>query len=136
MPPPLTSPGEPSRPLDNETPPVLTTGEAEARWYKDPVAIGLVGGGALALVAGAIAYSAARTTLDDAEAAGTYDAAAELEDAARTKRLVSAVLTVAGAALIGGGVYYSIRKSRTQESRGVAVTPTTGGGMVSWSTGF
>ena len=92
----------------------------------------VVAGGVVALVAGGIEYRSARSSLDDAENATTLTSYNSLVDDAHGKRTVSVLLDVGGVALIGAGVIRFIRHDRGGESRGVAIVPTSGGGLVAW----
>ena len=105
-------------------------------FYKDPVQIALVGGGAVALVAGAVFYSSARGLHADAGIAPTYEASDQLFDDARSKRTTAVIFTVAGVGLLGVGVYYYLRTYPKRERSTVTLIPTREGGLVSWSGRF
>ena len=98
-------------------------------FYTDTIGSALVGGGVVATVVGVVLYSSAVSTLDDAEAAATYDEHEQLVGDARTKRNIGVVFGVVGLAAIGVGVWhYASYKSE----QSVPVSPTPSGGMVSW----
>jgi hypothetical protein len=99
-------------------------------WYADVVGDALVGGGAVALVASALEYRAARSALDDAEHAPTLADYESRVDSAHGDRTVSLVLGVAGVALVAGGVYHFMRHGASDETSNVAIVPTGGGGML------
>jgi len=119
---------------DPVPPPPVVQVDTSRHWYKDPIGVGLVGGGAVALLVSAITYSSARGDVSAAEQAATYGEQVDLFDKARGKRTISVVFLVAGLAAGGAGTYYYVRRSRDEQ--GVAVVPAHGGGLVTWTTGF
>lgn len=104
-------------------------------WYKDIVGDALVAGGIASGVAAVIMYSGARGSLDDAEGAASIDAYQDLVDQAHDKRTYAVVFGAGGVALLGAGILrFALRDSG--EGRAVAVAPTLGGGLITWSGGF
>lgn len=105
--------------------------------FKDPILIGLGVGGVAGLAAGVVLYSSARGKLDDSESAATYDEARVLVDDARGLRTYSIVAGVAGAALVGGAVFYYLRAHGGDDERPrVTLVPTQRGGIVGWTGRF
>jgi len=123
--PPPPPPPEPTPPPQPPPPP-----QPDAKpFYTDKIGSALVGGGIVGVVIGAVMYSSARSTLDDAEAATTYAKHQELVDDAHLKRNIGVGIGIVGLAAIGVGVWHY---TRYQSEQSVAVTPTTSGGMVTW----
>jgi tetratricopeptide (TPR) repeat protein len=116
-------------------PPSPPPGPEGRPWYTDKVGGALVGAGLVSGVIGIVLYSSARGTLDDAEAAMTYQEHADLVDSARTKRAFAVVLGVVGAAAIGGGVYHYLHYQKAERAR-LSVAPTQGGAFVAWTGRF
>ena len=114
-----------------ETPP----SRGATPWYKDVVGDALVVGGLAAGAASVFMYLKATGELDDAETAGSLD---EYEDGlarAHDHRTYAVIFAGAGVVLLGGGLLrYALHDSG--ETRGVAVAPTSGGAVVTWSGGF
>jgi len=118
---------------DEPHPPPADTSIAGSRpWYRDVVGDALVAGGVVALVGAGIEYSGARSSLDDAENATSLTSYNSLVDDAHSKRTVSVLLGVGGVALIGAGVVRFMLHDRGGETHGVAIVPTSGGGLITW----
>ena len=100
-------------------------------WYKDPLGLGLVGGGVACGVIGFITYRSATGDLDAADDAATYPEHDELVDKAHGKRTLAAVFAIGGVALVGAGTvrYVMVRE---RERNAVAIVPTAHGGFVTW----
>ena len=108
--------------------------ETTAPWYKDWVGNGLVAGGVVSTIAGAIMLRSALSARDDADREGTYqDYESAIEDA-RGKRTIALVFTGAGLALAGAGVLRYALGDR-KESRIVAA-PMQDGAMMMWNARF
>jgi len=105
-------------------------------WYRDAVGDMLVGGGVASAIVGLVVYSQARSDLDAAETSSTLARYQDLVDQAQSKRTLSVVLIGGGAALVGAGLVRYMLHDRHHESHGVAVVPTSGGGLVTWTGGF
>ncbi len=101
----------------------------------DAIGTTLVGLGVISTVVGVVMYSTAISTLDDAERTRTYQDHDDLVDDAHSKRTYAVVFGVAGVAAIGIGAWHYVRFRNAEQSR-VAITPSTDGGMVSWSGRF
>lgn len=104
--------------------------------YKDPIGVALVGAGVVAGVVGIVMYSGARADLDDAEQAPTYQASETLVDSGRSKRTYAAIAGGGALVLIGAGVAHMVMRDRGTTERAVAVTPSSGGAIVTWSGRF
>jgi hypothetical protein len=114
-----------------------TTAESSPRpWYRDTLGDGLVVVGVAAAVVGFIEYRGATSKLDDAETAGTLAQYDQLVDDAHGKRTLSVVFFAGGAALVGAGIARYVFHDRGRESHGVAIVPSHGGGLLTWSGGF
>ncbi len=105
-------------------------------FYADLVGDALVGAGVIAGIVGIVEYTGARSDLDSADKQSTYDAHQKLVDDASSKRTLSVIFGAAGGALVVGGVVRYLVHDRTEGSHGVAIVPTTRGGVVTWSARF
>jgi hypothetical protein len=104
-------------------------------WYKDVLGDALVLSGVAAGAVSVVMYTGARGKLDDAEAAPTLAEYDDLVDQAKSQRTISVVLAGGSAILITAGILrYKLRSNG--EPRGVAIAPTAGGGLITWSGGF
>lgn len=116
-------------------PPRATTGDHSAPWYKDMLGDALVLGGVAAGAVSLVMYAGARSSLDDAENATTLPDYRDAVDDAKSKRNVSLVLAGGSVVLIGAGILrYRLRSHG--EAHGVAIAPSSGGGMITWTGGF
>ncbi len=102
-------------------------------WYSDKLGVGLVGGGAALTLVGITFYVLAKGTVSDADDAPTYGEQQDLFDSAKTKRLVSVVFTLAGAATLGVGIVHYVKKRPADR---VGVAPTRDGGFITWTGRF
>jgi tetratricopeptide (TPR) repeat protein len=128
--PPPPPPPEPAQPPPPPPPP------PSLPWYRDAIGAGLVGSGLIAAGAGVFVYISARKDLDDAEDATDHAVYTDLVDGARSKRVLSVVLIGGGAALIGYGVTRIVMRKPTENEPAIAITPTSGGGIVTWGGAF
>ena len=136
-PPPPAAPATFAAATSGAAPELHTTIESSPRpWYRDTLGDGLVVAGVAAAVVGFIEYRAATSDLDNAETAGSLARYDQLVDDAHGKRTVSVVLFGGGAALVGAGIARFVLHDRGRESRGVAVVPAHGGGLLTWTGGF
>lgn len=112
-----------------------TTTDTRPAWYKDKLGLGLVGGGAVVTVVGLVMLSNAHGQIDDAEAAPSYGESQSIYDDARSARTTALIVTTIGVAAAGVGVWRLVKK-RGEERRGLALVPTTTGGLITYSGGF
>ena len=106
-------------------------------WYEDKIGDVLVLSGIAVGAAGLVFYLGARSDLDEAESAPDLMTYEDRVDSAQTKRTFSVVLAGTGAVLVGAGIArFMLRDGGGGKERGVAVVPTTGGGLVTFSGGF
>lgn len=126
-------PVETAPPPPAEKPPMAAPGPGH--WYGDVVGDALVAGGIVAIVVSGVEYAGARSSVDDASNAMTLDQYNKSLDDAHGKRTVSLILGGAGVALVAGGLVHYMFHGKHAES-GVAVVPTAGGGMITWSGGL
>jgi tetratricopeptide (TPR) repeat protein len=126
-------PAETAPPPPAEKPPTAPPGPGH--WYGDVVGDALVTGGIVAIVVSGVEYAGARSSVDDASNAMTLDQYNKSLDDAHGKRTVSLILGGAGVALVAGGLVHYMFHGKHAES-GVAVVPTAGGGMITWSGGL
>lgn len=128
--PPVAEPQPEPEPQPQPQPEQPPPPKAEPRRF-DAIGTTLVGLGVISSVVGVVMYSSAISTLDDAEAAPTYQEHERLVDDAEGKRTYAVVFGVAGVAAIGVGAWHYLRFRKAEQAR-VAVTPTSSGGMVTW----
>jgi tetratricopeptide (TPR) repeat protein len=75
-------------------------------WYKDPVALGLVGGGAVVAAAGGGILFSAWSLDRDSKAASSYDDAQSLADKAKSREILGEItMGVGGVLVIGGAIW-------------------------------
>ena len=96
----------------------------------------LVVAGVAAGAAGLVFYLGARSDLDEAEAAPDVKTYEDRVDSAHAKRTFSVVLFGGGAVLVGAGIARYMLRDGGGKERSVAVVPTSGGGLVTFSGGF
>jgi hypothetical protein len=135
-PPPPTAPPVDDSPLP-PSPMLQTTdtGGGPKPWYKDVLGDVLLVGGVATGVGSVVMYTGARSKLDDAEGAPSLAEYNSLVDDAKSQRTMSLVLAGGSAVLITAAIIrYKLRDKG--ETRTVAVTPTNGGGLITWSGGF
>jgi hypothetical protein len=126
-------PVETAPPPSAEKPPTAAAGPGH--WYGDVIGDALVAGGIAAVVVSGVEYAGARGSVDDASNATTLDQYNTSLDDAHSKRTISLVLGGAGVALIAGGLVHYMFHGKHAESA-VAIVPTAGGGMITWSGGL
>ena len=133
-PPPKTEPKVDPKSDDKSTPePRIDVVQKTVYVQKtDPLAVGLLAGGALSggFAVGMLLRSS--STRDDANSARTLDDANELHDRADRDRLIAIVAGGVGAVAIGFAVF-RLATGKKQASSEVAVTPTSGGGTFVFS---
>lgn len=132
---PVPSSPPPAKP-DTDVAPAVTTGTTHSPWYTDVLGDALVLGGLGATVGSIVMFRGAQSALDAAESAQTLDEYRDRRDEAERKQLYTVVLAGAGVALVTAGVLrYALRDSR-RETPGLAIVPSDGGGLITWSGGF
>jgi tetratricopeptide (TPR) repeat protein len=110
--------------------------ERPDRWYADRLGGALLGGGVVLGVTAAVTYAAARSDLDEAEAAADYRAHDELVGRARGKRTIAVALGAGAAALTGAAVTRYLLRRRADARAVLGIAPTRAGGLVTWSGRF
>lgn len=134
-PPPAPAPVAPPAPITDDRPPPARPARGGSGWYTDVLGDALVVGGVAAGAISFVMYRRARADLDVAEDAASIDQYQDLVDRAHDRRTYAVLLAGGSAVLIGAGLLrYALRDSG--ETRGVAVVPSAGGGLVTWSGGF
>jgi tetratricopeptide (TPR) repeat protein len=145
---PVSGPGDPKPPSVQEPPlrsadgvippePPPQPGDPQPTvrvWYKDPVALGLVGGGIVATGVGTAFLISARALSNDAKAgtkAGkTYDEVQDLNDKATSRGTIGLITTAAGGALLVGGlVWIATHRGSTEQRVAGWLSPDGGGGL-------
>jgi tetratricopeptide (TPR) repeat protein len=115
---PATSPEAPSA-----TPAVATWA-----WYRDPIALGLLGTGVAAIGVGTGFLLSAQSADQDAKAAKTYQGVLDAGDRASQRGTRGLVIGGVGIALVGGGVAWIVLHRDSGEQRTVTGWLLPGGG--------
>jgi tetratricopeptide (TPR) repeat protein len=124
---------KPVRPPPKREPP-----PERPRLLGDQVSNGLILGGTVSLVAASTLYYLARRDRGNADDVTSFEQYADLIDSAKDKRNLAVVFAVVGPVLIGSGVLKLVLRERAyrREYDRWAVTPSPGGGVVSFTRGF
>lgn len=129
-PPPVASPEPP--PADQ--PPPASDAPTERRWYKDPVALSLLGAGVVAGGVGTGFLVSAQSASNSSKNASDYQTTESQKHTAEQRGKIGLATTIGGGALLAGGVVWIVMHRRGQapdESRGVTGWFTSGGGGLS-----
>lgn len=113
---------EPRAPAVTEPPPAART------WYKDPVAVSLLGAGLAASGVGTAVLISAKSLDNSAPGAATHDEATSRVDRAKSRGKIGLVTTAAGGALLVGGVVWIFLHRDTPEQQVVTGWLAPGGG--------
>lgn len=133
-PPPLPEPVAKPDPEPAPPPQVITRTVVKDSGGGDTLGTVMFAGGMLALGVGAGFFVASKGSMDDADVARTLDVHNELADRAKTQRTISFVALGAGAAMIGVAIWrWTSGGDETSTSSEVAISPTSGGSLVTWS---
>jgi tetratricopeptide (TPR) repeat protein len=97
-------------------------------WYRDPIALGLLGTGVAAIGVGTGFLLSAQSADQDAKAAKTYQQVQDAGDRASRRGTVGSITTAAGIALVGGGVAWIVLHRDSGEQRAVTGWLLPGGG--------
>lgn len=127
------SPGEPPRVADHPAvapaPGPATGGSLTTRaWYKDPIAIALVGTGAVATGVGAGLLISARSLDGQAKDAKNYFDVKDLSDRAQSRGTLGLVTASVGGALVVGGVVWIVSHRGATEQHALTGWLAPGGG--------
>jgi tetratricopeptide (TPR) repeat protein len=117
-------------PVATESPPLRDAPPAAGRpWYKDPVALGLGGGGLVAIGVGTGLLISAKSLDSDSKTAGDYDQTRKLGEQARSRGNIGGVTAAVGAAALIGAAVWIVTHRQSGESRTVTgwLAPDSGG---------
>ena len=135
-PPPPPQPTVQQPPLPPQQPrPAPIAPPSSPTWYSSVVADALVIGGGVSGVAGIELYLRALDDFDRAKTANSYARNHELVEDGHSQRQWAVIAGTGGVMLVGGGLAYYFLHVRKQEPD-VMVSPTTNGGVVTWSGRF
>jgi tetratricopeptide (TPR) repeat protein len=125
-------PGEPPRAADHPAvapaPRPDTGGSAGRAWYKDPVAIALVGTGAVATGVGAGLLISARSLDSQAKDSKNYFKVMDLSDQAQSRGTLGLITASVGGALVVGGVVWIVTHRGATEQHALTGWLAPGGG--------
>lgn len=129
-------PEDSGRPVPPPPPQIITKTVVRDVPHSDTLATVLFAGGMLAVGGGVGLYIASNGALDDAKHARTLDDHDKFTDRAKKERTFSFIAGGAGLAMMSIAVikWSAGGPSESRPSSDVAVTPTAGGGMVTFST--
>ena len=123
----------PAEPADHpETPQV----EAVRRWYTDPIALSLLGAGAVAGGVGTGFLVSAQSASNQSKTAADYPTSVSLKHTAEQRGKVGLISTIAGGALLTGGAVWIVLHRDTRERRTVTGWLVSGGGGLAISGPF
>jgi tetratricopeptide (TPR) repeat protein len=111
----------------SSAPPAAPAHTARA-WYRDPVAVGLLGAGVAATAVGIGFLVSAQSADQDARSAGTYQGVLDAGDRASQRGTLGSITTGVGIALVGGGVVWIVLHRSAGEQRTVTGWLVPGGG--------
>lgn len=126
------------QPLPQPRPETPTSVEGKP-WYKDVVGDALVGGGIVCGVLGVVFYTQMNAKYDDSEdrsKADTVEEYNDLRDQAKAKGNLALGFGIGSVVLIGAGVARYMLRDNGERKAKVAVTPTSGGGLITVMGGF
>jgi len=131
-------PEDSAKPAPPPPPQIITKTVVRDVPRSDTVATVLFAGGMLAVGGGVGLYIASNGALDDAKHARTLDQHEKLTDRAKTERTLSFITGGVGLAMITVAIikWSAGGPSESRAASEVAVTPTSGGGVVTFSKGF
>lgn len=128
---PRPAPVEPAPPVEAKSEPAPMPPSAEGRaWWKDPIGGALVGAGAIGLATGTYFLLSARAADRDAKAATNYFDFEAFTDRAESRGRIGVISTLAGAALVTGGIVWYATHGKKTESRLTTWVAPTGAGLV------
>jgi tetratricopeptide (TPR) repeat protein len=110
-----------------ETPPAAPAPSARI-WYRDPIALGLLGTGVAAIGIGTGFFLAAQSADHDARAATTYQQLLDAGDRASQRGTIGSITSGIGIALVGGGVAWIVLHPHSGKQRTVTGWLMRGGG--------
>jgi tetratricopeptide (TPR) repeat protein len=110
-----------------ETPPAAPAPSARI-WYRDPIALGLLGTGVAAIGVGTGFFLAAQSADHDARAATTYQQVLDAGDRASQRGTIGSITSGIGIALVGGGVAWIVLHPHSDKQRTVTGWLMLGGG--------
>ncbi len=119
----------PVKPDPKPQPQPLPGPEGRSRW-KDPVGGVLVGVGAVGLGVGGYFLMAGSKANSDAKAATSYVDAEDFTDQAKSKGRIGVIATVAGGALLVGGIVRYATRGKEQRTKVSGWLAPSGGGVV------
>jgi tetratricopeptide (TPR) repeat protein len=97
-------------------------------WYRDPIALGLLGTGVAAIGVGTGFLVSAQSADHEAKSANTYQQVQDAGDRASQRGTVGSIATAAGIVLVGGGVAWIVVHRDSGEQRAVTGWLLPGGG--------
>lgn len=102
----------------------------------DKLTIVMFVGGGVALSSSLALFLVGRSASSDAEHATSLNDYNDLFDRARTMRWMSYATAGVGVTLVGLATYRLVRGTKEESSSPIAIVPTRGGSLISWSSSF
>lgn len=140
-PPPVAPPPPEPAKAELAPPPVAPVSEVVDErggraWYKDPIALSLLGAGVVASGVGTGLLFSAKSLHNDSEAATDYARHKSLADDAKSRSTLGLITVAAGGALIVGGVVWVVTHRSRGEQPPVSAWLAPDGGGIAFSGGF
>ena len=128
---PATPPPAPApiAPVEAPAPAPVPMPVASSRaWYKDPIALTMLGAGVVGVGVGGAFLFSAKSAHDDVAHAATDSAARQLSDKAKSRSTIGLIAAGAGGALVIGGIVWIATHRSATESPPVTAWLSPGGG--------
>lgn len=111
------------------TTPMTDTQSGGRAWYKDPIALGLVGTGTVATGVGIGFWLSGKSAHGQIDGASDYGKAQQLDDQAQSRRKIGLITTGVGGALVIGGVVWIVTHRHATEQHAITgwLAPGSGG---------
>jgi tetratricopeptide (TPR) repeat protein len=123
-------------PLPEAPPPPVASAPGAYAWYRDPITLGLLGGGIAAGGAGIGLFLSSRSLDDSFDTATDIHEARNLRDKSDRRRNLARISGGVGGALVVGGVVWMMLHRDSGEKRTVTGWATADGGGIAVTGGF
>jgi hypothetical protein len=123
-------------PLPDAPSPPVASGSPSSSWHRDPITLGLLGGGVVAGGVGLVFLMSSRSLHGDAETAAGIDESRDLVDKRDQRLTIARISGGVGAALVVGGVVSMMLRGDRSEKPAVTGWVTGDGGGLAVAGGF